>query len=178
MPPLPQHGTQKNDLSYNLILTNLRSVLLFSSDFVAFCRTGDRKDKKQECIPVGCVPPAFCPYLPACTAGGGEGYLPEGVYLVLGGVPGPREVYLVSGLGSCVLGPRGCTCRGCTWSWGVYLPRGVYLPKGVYLPGGVPAQGVGIYLPGGGPARGVPAQRCTCPGGTCPGTPPCGRNDR
>ena len=26
---------------------------------------------KQECIPVGCVPPAFCPYLPACTAPGG-----------------------------------------------------------------------------------------------------------
>ena len=23
---------------------------------------------QQECIPVGCVPPALCPYLPACTA--------------------------------------------------------------------------------------------------------------
>ena len=31
---------------------------------------------QQDCIPVGCVPPACCPYLPACTAlcwGGGEG---------------------------------------------------------------------------------------------------------
>ena len=26
---------------------------------------------KQVCIPVGCVPPACCPYLPACTAPGG-----------------------------------------------------------------------------------------------------------
>ena len=26
---------------------------------------------KQVCIPVGCVPPARCPYLPACTAPGG-----------------------------------------------------------------------------------------------------------
>ena len=26
---------------------------------------------KQVCIPVGCVPPTCCPYLPACTAQGG-----------------------------------------------------------------------------------------------------------
>ena len=26
---------------------------------------------KQDCIPVGCVPPACCPYLPACTVLGG-----------------------------------------------------------------------------------------------------------
>ena len=42
---------------------------------------------KQECIPVGCVPPAYCPYLPACTAQGGV-YIPGG-----GGVPA-RGVYL------------------------------------------------------------------------------------
>ena len=41
---------------------------------------------KQECIPVGCVSPACCPYLPACTALGGggvpaRGYLPGEVYL-------------------------------------------------------------------------------------------------
>ena len=29
------------------------------------------KEGEQECIPVGCVPPACCPYLPACTAPGG-----------------------------------------------------------------------------------------------------------
>ena len=45
---------------------------------------------KQECIPVGCVPPACCPYLPTCTA--------------QGGVPGP-------GKGG-VPGPGGCTCSG------------------------------------------------------------------
>ena len=27
---------------------------------------------KQVCIPVGCVPPACCPYLPACTVSGCE----------------------------------------------------------------------------------------------------------
>ena len=82
---------------------------------------------EQECIPVGCVPPPCCPYLPACTA-------PGGVYLVWVGVPGPggtwSGVYMVPG--------------GCTWSWGYLVrgavpgPRGMYLvPSGVYLvPGG------------------------------------------
>ena len=47
---------------------------------------------KQECIPVGCVPPAFCPYLPACTA---------------------------PGVGVCMV-PGGCTWSGGgTWSRGV-----------------------------------------------------------
>ena len=76
---------------------------------------------QQECIPVGCVPPACCPYLPACTN------LEEGMYLVRGctwfrgGVPGPggctwsRGMYLVPG--------------PCTWSWGVYLVLGGYLPR-------------------------------------------------
>ena len=30
----------------------------------------------QVCIPVGCIPPTCCPYLPACTAGGGGGSAP------------------------------------------------------------------------------------------------------
>ena len=51
---------------------------------------------KQDCIPVGCIPPACWPYLPACTAqgmgGGGWGCL------LGGGVPGPRG-YLVQGGG-------------------------------------------------------------------------------
>ena len=59
-----------------------------------------------------------------CILGGGWGVPARGVYLVPGGVPGPR---------------------GCTWSQGVYLPRGVYL-----VGGGAPAQGVylawGVYL--------------------------------
>ena len=81
---------------------------------------------------IGCVPPACCPYLPACTARG------QGGYLAPGGVPGPG---------------------GCTWSLGVYLVPGVYLvlggvpgPRGgVYLvPGGVYQVPGGVYLvPGG-----------------------------
>ena len=77
---------------------------------------------KQEYIPVGCVPPACYPYLPACTAPGGVSgpgdvtghgvvYLVWGVYL--GGVPGPRGV-LVRG--------------GCTWSQGGVPGAGVLPP--------------------------------------------------
>ena len=68
------------------------------------------KQTKQECIPVGCVPPACCPYLPTCTARGG--YLPRGVYL-------PRGC-------TCL---RGCTCWGCT-CWGGVPAQGGYLPRG------------------------------------------------
>ena len=68
---------------------NFRIVLIFNS-----CRL----NFKQECIPVGCVPPACCPYLPACTAR-------RGVYLVPGGCTGSRG-------------------DGCTLSRrGGYLPR-------------------------------------------------------
>ena len=54
---------------------------------------------KQDCIPEGCVPPACCPYLPACTAGGGGGaYSRKGCLLQGmpvswgGGGPAPRGV--------------------------------------------------------------------------------------
>ena len=85
-----------------------------------------QKNGLQECIPVGCVPPACCPYLPACTALGGVpgpggylvqvGYLvpwgfvpgPVGVYLVPGGVPGPGGIPDPRG----VPGPEGGTCPG------------------------------------------------------------------
>ena len=79
--------------------------------------------RQQECIPVGCVPPACCPYLAACTAlGGGAVYLPGGVG-VLGvsarGVYLPGRVYLLGGVPDwgCTF-PGGCTCRG------LYLPGG------------------------------------------------------
>ena len=82
---------------------------------------------KQECIPVGCVPPTCCLYLPG----------PDGVPGL--GVPGPGDVP----------GPGGVPgASGCTWSQGVYLAqgctwfRGCALSWGVYLVpgGGVPAQ--------------------------------------
>ena len=65
-----------------------------------------------------------------------------GVYLVLGGVPGPGGCTWFWGV---YLGPGGCTwsqgvylvLRGCTWSQGVCTwSRGVYL-----FPGGVPVPG-------------------------------------
>ena len=48
---------------------------------------------KQECIPVGCVPPARLPYAGVCFPGGGGGC---GVYLPGRGgcLPGPGGVYL------------------------------------------------------------------------------------
>ena len=116
----------------------------------------------QECIPVGCVPPAWCPHLPAC--------------IVLGGCTCQEDVPAQGGIPTwgCTC-PRECTCQGSVSAQGVYLPGGV--PAGGYLPGekctcwGVPAQGgtcpgdvpaLGVvYLPGG----------CTCQGGTCQGTP-------
>ena len=65
---------------------------------------------------------------------------PRGVYLVLGGVPGPRGVP----------GPGGCTWSwvggvpgpgGCTWSRGVYLvPGGCTWSRGYLVLGGVPGQ--------------------------------------
>ena len=84
--------------------------------------------RKQDCIPVGCVPPARRPYL---TGPGGVGGTWSGgctwswgLYLVPGGVPGHS---------------------GCTWSGGVYLVRGGVLVQGVYLvPGEAP--GPGGYL--------------------------------
>ena len=60
--------------------------------------------KEQECILVGCVPPAYCPSLPACTARG---------CTWSGGVPGPGGA---PGLG------------------GMYLVQGVYLIWGGFVP--------------------------------------------
>ena len=122
------------------------------------------------------IPPACCPYLPACTARGRDlvwvvpawsqgdftclvwgctwsGGVPGlGVYLagpggctclVVGAyLPGPRGTCLVQGY---LPGPGGCTWsgegvpawswRGCPWSWEVYMVWG-----GVPGPRGVPAQ--------------------------------------
>ena len=62
-----------------------------------------------------------------CTCSWGVYLVPGGVYLVLGGVPGPEEVYLVPG---CVPGRGGWTrSRGCPWSSGVYLVLLGYMPR-------------------------------------------------
>ena len=63
--------------------------------------------RKQVCIPVGCVPSACCPYLPACTAQG------EGV-----SAPGDGDICSRGAGDVCALG--GCLLGGCLCSGGVY----------------------------------------------------------
>ena len=102
--------------------------------------------RKQECIPVGCVPSATVHHGPGgCTwsvVTWSRGVLGQGMYLVpwgcswsqgcvlgAGGVPGARGVPGLAGVpgpGGCVPGPRGCT-----WSGSVPGPRGAYLVWGV-----------------------------------------------
>ena len=114
---------------------------------------------KQECIPVGCVPPERWPYLPACSATGGMCAWSRGVYLVWGDVPGPggRGVYLVGGVylvrGVYLVWGVYLVPGGCTWSWGVPGPQG-----GVPGPRGY-TWSQGVYLvPGGTWSGGVPGQ--------------------
>ena len=86
--------------------------------------------EKQECIPVGCVPPAHWPYLPACSALGGC-LLRRGC-LLQGGVCSQG----VSALGGvCSKGgvcSRGVSAPGGVCSWGCLLLRGCLLPRRVY----------------------------------------------
>ena len=88
--------------------------------------------KIQDCIPVGCVPPARWPYLGGVLSPRGgvpaQGGVPAwGEYLPRG-VPGQGEVPAQGGV--C---PWGSTCPGGVPAWGEYLPGGC-------LPRGVPAQ--------------------------------------
>ena len=113
------------------------------SDFFHFHAVFGKTLAKQECIPVACVPPACCLYLPACALlglGGGGCTWSWWVYLVPGGASGPWGVHLVlAGTWSWGCGVPG---YGGTWSQG-RLPDsgGMYLvPGGVLDPGGVPAQ--------------------------------------
>ena len=94
--------------------------------------------REQDCIPVGCVPPALWPYLRACsvpgdvpglggggcTWSGGEGVPGLGRCTWSGGcVPG-LGVYLVPGGGGVYLVLGGVPGPGgCTWSGGMYLVR-------------------------------------------------------
>ena len=82
------------------------SFTAHSNSLSLFTCSGNKKNKQvdlyagtmnqiQDCIPVGCIPPACCPHLPACTALGGG-------CLVGGGLlPGDRGV---PGLGGCLVG--------------------------------------------------------------------------
>ena len=87
---------------------------------------------KQDCIPEGCVPPACCPYLPACTAGG---------CLLQEGVPAPGDACFVGGLL-----PGGCRLWGCLLGWGacIWSWGGACLGGGGVCSWGEPASGPGV----------------------------------
>ena len=118
-------------------------------------KTTWRQENKQECIPVGCVPPAHWPWRGEVPAWGLN--LPRGLYLPTGGVPA-QEVYCLGGVPAW---GWGCTCLG-----GVFTSGGMYLPRGACTcPGG---RGMGYTCPGGCTCPGgVPAWGCTCPEGGC-----------
>ena len=121
-----------------------------------------QKIVKQECIPVGCVPPA------AVALGGGgasfRGVLPAG---------GPPS-WGVSLPGGCLLPGDASFLLGDVSLLGGLLPaRGVSLPGGCLLPGGSPCWGVPPSW-GGLPAGGVPPSQ----GGLLDGRPPCEQNDK
>ena len=65
----------------------------------------------KDCILVGCVPPACCPYLPACTVPGGGGYLP----LVRGGVCSQGGYLRLWSGGGGVCSQGGGTCLWAGW---------------------------------------------------------------
>ena len=136
-----------------IIVQRFKYQLIFWFKYISQQIRVMHRNAKQDCIPVGCVPPARWPYLGGgCTCPGGvpaRGGVP-----VQGGCPGGVPAWGVYLGGTC---PGGCTWGGVP-AWGVYLPGGCtcpggYLPReGVYLPGGVPAQG-GCTCQGGVPAR-------------------------
>ena len=89
---------------YRQVVGNLCDILIKFSVNQAFCQI---RYSKQDCSPVGCIPPACWPYLPVCTA--------------RGRVPGPGCVSAlgVPGLGpGLVLGGGGCLVGGGAWSHG------------------------------------------------------------
>ena len=91
-------------------------------------------NSKQECIPVGCVPAARCPYAEVCFPGGvcsrGGGCLLRGGCLLVG---------ICSG---------GTALGGLLWG-GVSAPRGVLLPRGVCSQGVYPSMHWGRHPPSG-----------------------------
>ena len=78
---------------------------------------------KQDCIPVGCIPPAHWPYLPAALLWGGGACSRAGGDCSEGGCLVPTGV-----------------CSGGVWSKGVAWSRGCLVPGGS-APGGVWSRG-------------------------------------
>ena len=131
-------------------------------------QTGKSKQSEQDCIPVGCVPPARWPYRggrgclllrgggDSATCGRGEGCkLLGGCLLFVGGVCFLGEGCLLLG-GLCFLGGVSASCGGMSTSWGVSASGGGICFGGCLPLGGVCFWGGVCLFPGGG---GIPA--CT-----------------
>ena len=99
---------------------------------------------EQDCIPVGCIPPACWPYLPACTAPW-RSALPVGSALP-GGSALPEWGFLARG--TCLA--RGCLCQGSG-----LLIRGLSLPGGLLARKGLLARGFCFARDGRSPCQGV-----------------------
>ena len=122
----PRHKQMKTssfDKQYDRFASSSSSSSSSSIKFSLFC-IGLVELVEQECIPVGCVPPAHWSYLRissypthAPPPTGATTHAPRGCTWSLGGgVPGPGGA---AGLG-CVPGRRGVPGPGgCTWSRGV-----------------------------------------------------------
>ena len=143
--------------TFNLNWLFLFVAVMFKNNFMVLKRRW--QPKEQECIPVGCVPPACWPY-PSMHCGGdvpARGVPAKGLYLPRG-VPAGGDL------------PRRCTCLGGVPAQGGVPAWGCTCP-GVYLPGGYTCLR-GCTCSGGIPARGVYLGRCTCPGTPPPPPPP------
>ena len=124
-------------------------------------------DTEQDCIPLGCIPPAHWSYLPACS-GQGRCLLPGGAWSqgstwFGGGALVPWGCLLLGGGGAWSQGvctqwgawSGGCLLPGGVCSGGVPVPRGMPVPRGVCAPEGVPVP------------RGCPPGGCLVLGGVC-----------
>ena len=111
-------------MKYRTVKT--RHVLHVSSP--RFVPSSSKNYNTQVCIPVGCLPPACCPYLPACTVQGGLSASRGSASRGFGGCASHGGVLL----GSVIPG----VCFGGVCFWGV-------LPRGVCFLGEVTVQGEG-----------------------------------
>ena len=105
---------------YPQIQRNTQKVKLY----ITMWPTTSNYMEKQDCIPVGCVPPTRWPYLPACSAGG-HAFLGGwcGGCLLLGGVCS-GGCLLQGGVYSGGSAPGGCLLLG-----GCLLPEGDVYPS-------------------------------------------------
>ena len=144
-------------LSIFIILRNVQAE--FGKVYTWKLSKISHSENKQDCIPVGRVPPARWPYLPVCSAGGGilllgwfsfQGGLLPGLSPRQGGLLGGgfcfQGVLLLGGLLPCLLGRGVSLAGGSPWQGGL-LGRGVrwqggLLGRGFSLAGGSPWQGV------------------------------------